>query len=278
MTQSRIATLLGVSQPAIKQYLDEDEQEEVNKIRKMGLNEEEIYDVVNNVVELLLRNNTKSAMYYITDFGLRVLNELKLCKYHREINNLIPQDCDICKLFYHSSDEEIMDIAISLIQNPIVAPLIPQVLSNIAYAEQNAKNEDDVIAIPGRITRVLGVPTPASKPMRGASKHLSRILLGIIKKRGDIRAVMNIKYDETLKTVFSQLKLKVVYVGPHDYATNEDIAKEIVDAFTDDADCVVHLGGKNIEANTYVFGRDPIDVTKKVLNIARKYRELTENE
>jgi predicted fused transcriptional regulator/phosphomethylpyrimidine kinase/predicted transcriptional regulator len=274
MSQSKIASILGVTQPAVKQYLDESEEKGVDRLKEMGLSEEEINSLLEDLADI---TDIKSSMYYITDFSLRLLSEFKFCKYHREKDKSIPIDCDICKFLYHSGEEERLELALSMLQNPLVTPLIPEVLSNIAFAKQNAKGEKDVIAVAGRITKVMGIPSPASKPMWGASKHLSKILLNVMKRNNEVRSVMNIKFDERVKRAIQDLNFKVAYAGPHDYASDEDIVNDVIAVYNPDLDCVVHLGGKSVEPNTYVFGKDPVEVVKKVLDIAKKYRDMTEN-
>ncbi|BCU70770.1 transcriptional regulator [Stygiolobus caldivivus] len=278
MSQSKISGLLGVTQPAVKQYLDEDESKGIEKLNEMGISSEEVASLLNTLVDLLTNNDVKGAMYYLTDFGLKELSELKLCKYHKEKDKYIPQDCEICKNLYRTKEEDQMEIALSMVQNTLVTPLIPEVLSNLAYARQNAKSENDIIAVAGRITKVMGLPTPASRPMWGASKHLSKILLNVMIRNSEIRSVMNIKFDDKVDKAIKKMGLKVAYIGPKDSIVSDDeIVNDILRVYSPELDCVVHLGGKGIEANTYVFGKDPIEVVKKVIEIGRAYREITEN-
>ena len=277
MSQNKIATLLGVTQPAIKQYLDENEEEHYKKLIKLGLEREEINNLVSDLVGLLSKNDVKNAMYYITDATLRYLSELKFCKFHKEIDKHVPQDCDICKYIYRQSEEERMEIALSMLQNELVTPLIPEVLSNLAFAKKNPKSIRDVIAVEGRITKIKGLPTPASKPAWGASKHLATILLKMSEKAPSIRSVINIKYDNNVDKAVRSLGMKIAYVGPSDENDDESIANLIYSVFSEDIDCVAHLGGKGIEPILYVFGKDPVEVVKKVIEIGRKYREITKS-
>ncbi|BFI75550.1 thiamine-phosphate synthase family protein [Sulfurisphaera ohwakuensis] len=277
MSQNRIAILLGVTQPAVKQYLDEDENFQYKKLRELGLKDEEIEDIIQDLVNILNKNDTKSAMYYITDIGLRYLSELKFCKFHKENDKYIPQDCDICRYIYRQNEEERMEIALSMLQNEFVTPLIPEVLSNLAFARKNPKGINDVLAVEGRITKVKGIPTPASNPSWGSSKHLATILLKIMQKDPSIRSIMNIKYDKKIDEALHLLNFRIVYVGPSDETDDESISNLIYSAFYSGMDCVVHLGGKGLEPITYVLGKDPVEVVKKVIEIGKKYRELTEN-
>lgn len=277
MSQNRIASLLGVTQPAVKQYLDENDKEQYEKLKEMGLQEEEINNIIEDLVELLNNGDVKSAMYYITDVGLKYLSELRFCKFHKEKDKYIPSDCDICRYIYRQNEEERMEIALSMLQNELITPLIPEVLSNIAFARKNPKGINDILAVEGRITKVKGLPTPVSNPSWGASKHLATILLKVVHKDASIRSVMNIKYDEKIDKALKLLGFKTAYVGPSDDNDDESISNLIFSAFSEGIDCIVHLGGKGLEPITYIFGKDPVEVVKKVIEIGKKYRELTEN-
>lgn len=277
MSQNRIASLLGVTQPAVKQYLDEDLNEQYEKLKSLGLKPEEINEMLNDIIDLLNKNDVKGAMYYITDIGLKYLSELRFCKYHKENDKYIPSDCDICRYIYRQNEEERMEIALSMLQNEMVTALIPEVLSNIAFARKNPKGINDVLAVEGRITKVKGIPTPVSNPSWGSSRHLATILLKVMQKDPSVRSVMNIKYDRFVDIAIKSLGLKTAYVGPSDDSDDESISNLIFSVFYEGIDCVVHLGGKGLEPITYVFGKDPVEVVKKVIEISKKYRELTEN-
>lgn len=271
MSQSKIATLLGVTQPAIKQYLDANEEEYLNKLEKLGFTRHEIDSLLETLTEIVLKGDIKSVMYYLTTFSISNLSSLKFCEFHRHIDNSIPLDCDICRGIYREDEEELMNLALLMLENRIVTPLIPEVLSNLAFSKRNPKDERDVIAVPGRITKIFGVPKPASKPAWGGSRHLASILLQVNKISPTTRAVMNIKFDSKIEKILYDLNFKVIKVGPISANDEENIARSVYSVFQDGTDAIIHLGGVGLEPNTYVFGKDPVDVVKKVLEIAKRY-------
>ncbi|WP_029552518.1 thiamine-phosphate synthase family protein [Saccharolobus solfataricus] len=275
MSQTRIANLLGVSQPAVKQYLDEDENSYIKRLQNLGLARDEIEDFLDKLTQLLINGDPKQVMQYVSAFFLSNLSRLKFCKYHKMLDSEIPVDCDICKSLYKENEEEIMELALSMLQNESVAALIPEVLSNLAFAKVNAKKEEDVLAIPGRITKIRNLPIPASKPMWGGSKHLARVLLSVMKNHPSVRSVMNIKYDEKVEIALKEIGYKFKKVGPQNDVGNDRIAEAIASVFDEGIDAIIHLGGTGIEANTYVFGRDPLDVVKKIISIAVRYKEIS---
>ncbi|TRM91120.1 transcriptional regulator, partial [Sulfolobus sp. B1] len=52
MSQTKIAYLLGVSQPAVKQYLDEDENVHYKRLLNLGLSKEELDDFLEKLTQL----------------------------------------------------------------------------------------------------------------------------------------------------------------------------------------------------------------------------------
>ncbi|TRN03044.1 transcriptional regulator [Sulfolobus sp. E1] len=275
MSQTKIAYLLGVSQPAVKQYLDEDENVYYKRLLNLGLSKEELDDFSEKLTQLLLNGDSKQVMEYVSLTFLSNLSKLKFCKFHKMIDTEIPNDCEICRNFYKENEEELIQLALSMLQNEAVGQLIPQVLSNLAFAKSDAKNIDDVIAIPGRITKIRNIPTPASKPMWGGSKHLAKVLLNVMKNFPTIRSVMNIKYDEKVERVLKILNYSYKKVGPQDHADDDKIGNLISSAYDSYVDVIIHLGGKGLEPNAYIFGKDPLDVAKKVINIGIKYTEIS---
>ncbi|TRM80134.1 transcriptional regulator, partial [Sulfolobus sp. D5] len=64
-------------------------------------------------------------------------------------------------------------------------------------------------------------------------------------------------------------------VGPQDHADDDKIGNLISSAYDSYVDVIIHLGGKGLEPNAYIFGKDPLDVAKKVINIGIKYTEIS---
>ncbi len=271
MSQTRIASLLGVTQPAVKQYLEEDELAYRKKLISMGMREDEVDELLYSLSEVLEKENVENTMSFITTRSLILLSELRFCNFHRSVDKEVPINCAICTDIYKEDEETLMYNALALLQNPLVSQLIPQVLSNIAFARRGAMGYNDVLAIPGRIANVRGIPTTASKPQWGSSKHLSKILLSITEKCPEIRSVMDIKYDKSIENSIALAKLRYSKVGPQDSADDDQIAQALKSVFDCSTDVVIHLGGRGLEPIAYVFGRNPLDVAEKVIKISRLY-------
>ena len=72
--------------------------------------------------------------------------------------------------------------ALEIIQNSNqFAELIPEVRSNLVMAKKNAFTINDVAGVPGRITTVNGKAKAFMKPDWGASSHMARLILEVMK-------------------------------------------------------------------------------------------------
>jgi len=272
MSQSRIASLIGVTQPAVKQYLDGDEQEYKENLVKLGLSVSEIEFLISSISSLLSMGRGEETSAYITVFGLSNLSRLRFCEFHRRFNPSISPECRICQGFYRENEENELELAVSMIRNPEVAKLVPEVLSNLAFSKRNPQSVSDVIAVAGRIAVIGGIPTPASRPTWGGSRHLATILLRALKVCGKWRAVMNIKFDDRVEQALKTAGLVYSKVGPSQDKDDERIAQMVASSLGDCPDVVVHLGGNGIEPNAYVFGENPLEVATKVMKIAKNYQ------
>lgn len=78
------------------------------------------------------------------------------------------------------------------------ADLIPEVRTNIVYALPNAKSVTEVAGIEGRITRIGSRVKACGYPAFGASSHMARIVLEVMKIDRKIRAGINFAWNEGL--------------------------------------------------------------------------------
>lgn len=102
--------------------------------------------------------------------------------------------------------------AISLLESsPLVWKVIPEVNSNICMALEYAVDFTDVVAIPGRISRIGTRVKALSCPTFGCSKHVANTVLVAKAYNPSIRAAMNIKYSEEVLQTISKLGLTISY-------------------------------------------------------------------
>lgn len=89
-----------------------------------------------------------------------------------------------------------------------ISPLIPEVMSNLAYALPYARGPEDVAAFPGRILKTptgTHIPLP---PQFGASRHLAAIVLTAMARRPQLRAALNLKLIPEIAELAPLLHLK----------------------------------------------------------------------
>jgi len=79
---------------------------------------------------------------------------------------------------------------------PEFAELIPEVRTNIVYALPNAKRIEEVAGIEGRITRIGSKVRACGYPAFGASNHMARIVLEVIRIDNRLRAGINFAWNE----------------------------------------------------------------------------------
>ena len=95
-----------------------------------------------------------------------------------------------------------------LSRNPKAIKLIPEVGLNIAYSTPYPMDKYDIAAIPGRVRRGLN-KILYSVPEFGTSDHLSRYILKAREYNEDIRAAMNIRYDEKILDILGRMGLSI---------------------------------------------------------------------
>ncbi|XRO76264.1 thiamine-phosphate synthase family protein [Methanocaldococcus sp. 10A] len=153
--------------------------------------------------------------------------------------------------------------------------LIPEVGSNIAESLPFPKDFKDVAALTGRIIKnKLGGFYIVGDIEFGASEHIAKIILSANKFNPEIRACMNIKYDDEL---INMLKDKFTISSfdrkeePPNVSTMEWGTKIACKKFGGVPDIIYDRGGEGKEPMIRVLGRDAIEVIKKVEVIQRIY-------
>jgi predicted fused transcriptional regulator/phosphomethylpyrimidine kinase len=212
-------------------------------------------------------------------FWKGMLSRGLLCDYHKSLYPSLGE-CDVClKAPEHPSVEHMeilrdMEHALSMLEeSSYFVKLIPEVAVNIAMSLKDAKSEMDVAAVPGRIVALRDRPKSMSRPEFGASKHMAKVLLRVRSVKNEVRAVMNMKYDEGVEAAVKKLGMNLAYTEKGDASGEEAVIEAIAAAFRkyNDLDVVFDKGGVGLEPMTYIFGKSATDVVRKALRIARGY-------
>ncbi|MCD6330934.1 MAG: bifunctional hydroxymethylpyrimidine kinase/phosphomethylpyrimidine kinase [Thermoplasmata archaeon] len=162
--------------------------------------------------------------------------------------------------------------AVEELKKKNIVDFIPEVGMNFAYAlpMPYAKSIDDVLGIEGRIVRA-GKKAKAGEIKSGASRHLAKAILKAMEFDSNVRAVMNIKYDED---VLKRLRRRFSVSFYDRQEEPEEIKKKegatipwgIENAIRRAGkipDIIYHKGDVGKEPMILIFGKNPKDVLRK---------------
>ncbi|MCE5214135.1 MAG: thiamine-phosphate synthase [Methanobacterium sp.] len=168
--------------------------------------------------------------------------------------------------------------ALVILQNSeLMVDLIPEVRSNLVMARENAQTIEDVVGVPGRITTVNGRVRAFLKPEWGASSHMARMVLEIMKYDPERRSAINLRYDPDIIKICEKLGLKVSFYNRADEP--EDLRKvegktiswgveQAIKNLGEIPDVIYHLGDWGKEPIIALIGNDAIDVAKMAVCLA----------
>lgn len=178
---------------------------------------------------------------------------------------------------------EIIEVqrALVILQNSeYMVDLIPEVRSNLVMARENAKSVEDVVGVPGRITTVKGRVMAFLKPEWGASSHVARLVLEIMKYDPKKRSAINISYHPDIIEICERLGLKVSFYNraeePEEMRNVEGKTiswgvEQAIQNIGDIPDVIYHLGDWGKEPIIALIGNDAMDVAKMAVCLAELY-------
>ena len=158
--------------------------------------------------------------------------------------------------------------------------IIPESQSNIVFAKPDAKSINDIAGVRGRIVKLNGNAKATSSVDFGASKHVASAILAMMSYDRSIRSAMNIKYDELIVDTCKQLALKISSYDrksePDDIKEKEGMSvkwgiEQGIAKISGVPDIVYHLGDWGKEPMILVFGKEPIEVVRKIVAILNNY-------
>ncbi|MDE1852911.1 MAG: hypothetical protein KGI38_04080 [Thaumarchaeota archaeon] len=279
-SQSKISAMLGVTQASVSLYLKADTSRAYSALSELSVSRT---DADRYAVQLAAAVNTNPVG------GIRVLNAIwtellgggYICPAHRAAYPFL-SDCDVCIKEYgqrggarSQTISEVAQAVKMLEESPKFVTVMPEVSVNIACAAGDATAPADIIAIPGRIVRVKDRAKAMLPPEAGASAHMSRVLLLARSRHPDLRACINLRYDEKMERAMRKAGLRTLTIGKYSHPGAEDPTVEALERRLKPSsgrfDAIVDEGGAGIEPNVYVFAKGAREVAEIALRLARRY-------
>ena len=161
-----------------------------------------------------------------------------------------------------------------------LSPLIPEVMSNLAFATPYAEGPRDVAAFPGRLIKsAAGVLIPAPPAFGSPPRRLAALILTAMASHPEWRSAMNIRYLEGMTELAPSLHLRMTsWDGPSREPEEDEDRKDgtlelqAAPGLTPGEappDLICDQGAWGREALVHILGPTPMAVAEKAL--ALKY-------
>ena len=148
------------------------------------------------------------------------------------------------------------------------AELLPEVGTNIGMAIADARSEQDIAAVDGRIVRTKdGIR--AGCVAFGASDHVARLILAMMERDSACRSAMNLKCAPAILKTCRVLGMPInSFDRAHEPAGEETMAWGVREASSAFVPAVIYdLGAVGKEPMVRIFGRTAVEVAEKVKRI-----------
>ena len=277
--QSSISKMLGVTQASVSMYFSADPRKAYAALAELQVGEEE----ARRYTELLSEDLERSSLDAQATLGAiwrELLASGRACDAHRAAYPSLV-GCDICMkapLGGRGGPDAIESVAkavASLEASSTFARAMPEVSVNLAYSPPGAVSSDEVVAVPGRIVRIKGRASAMHSPEYGASRHLASLLLLVARRHENLRACINLRYDDKMEETLRALGVSHITIGGYrDSGPRDPTAEALTQRLKEGPkkfEAVVDTGGKGIEPNVYIFAETPAAVARRALEVAGDY-------
>jgi len=289
LSQVRAARILGVTQPAVSNYLRSDPKAGGVLGEVLG----EVRVMVKELSEDLLegRLTQVEALKRICALCIQMRNRGPLCSIHGEdVPSLHPDRCSLCLTDLTAirrralEEYEIVEnvrSAVRLIEGTReLAALIPEIGMNIAYAKPGAAGVEEVVGVPGRIRPIGGWPRASRPPEFGGSSHTARAVLTLMGFEPSLRSAISLRFDWEVVEICKELGLVVSYfdraeeppeVKRVDGRTIPWGVRRAVERLGRAPDVIYDLGDVGKEPMIFLFGHTALEVAQLAARIAEEY-------
>jgi predicted fused transcriptional regulator/phosphomethylpyrimidine kinase len=163
--------------------------------------------------------------------------------------------------------------------------LIPEVRTNMVFAQPHAKNSDEVMAVDGRITIINGMPRAAGRIQFGVSSHMARFIIELMKIDTSVRAGIDFANPPGFAEWLSDYCRKQGWVLILIDRRIEPAERRIAEGFSMQwkaaeavragggsvPKIICDAGGMGKEPVCIIVGDEPLGVARDLCGIARAY-------
>lgn len=290
VSQVQAASILGVTQPAVSNYIHLDPRMSEHVLGKAI---EDVQATVKAFSEDLLegRLDQTEAMRRICGLCIGLRTRGPLCTIHAEDVPYIRRgSCSLCitdltDIRRMSQEDyglvENVRYAILMIEgSEELAAMAPEIGMNIAYAKPEATDIEEVVGVPGRIRPIGGRLLASRPPDFGGSSHVARAILTMMCFDPSLRSAISLKFDHDIIDVCEDLNLAVSYferseepieVKEVDGRTIPWGVERAVEKIGKPPDVIYDLGEVGKEPMIFLFGRSAQEVAQLAATIAREH-------
>lgn len=289
VSQLQAAKILGVTQPAVSNYLHSEP-----KLRsELEGSLERVERTVKDLSKDLLKGRLTQVevLRRVCSLCIQMRNRGVLCSIHGEdVPALQPGRCSLCLTDLAAVRERSLEeyevvenvrLALQLIEGTKeLAILIPEIGMNIAYAKPKATKVEEVVAVPGRIRPIGGRPRASSSPEFGGSSHVARAVLTMMHFEPSLRSAISLKFDWEAVEICRDIGLVVSFFD----RSEEPAEVKMVDGRTipwgveralkrseRTPEVIYDLGDIGKEPMIFLFGSTALEVAQLAARIAKEY-------
>ena len=252
-----------------------------NKIKDFVLDGKKSFFISGNKINLKNHGsgcNYSVALLYSLSSGKNIKDAAKFAKEftHDSINNAknIGKGIPITT----PQDKKMQQLYNAIIQFTKIKDIyknIPECQTNFVYSKKNPKTINDIIGVDGRIVKNSHSASLAGNLKYGGSKHVATALIAISKRYPHIQSAINLRYNNDIISNIKKSKLSISKYDRHKEPANikkhdSTIKWGVMQAIkysTIPPDVIYHLGDFRKEPMILIFGRNPDDVYRKILQI-----------
>jgi len=280
LSQNKISSVLGVTQASVSLYLSSDPERAYGMLSRLSIPRSRA-DMDSALLAEDIARGPVHGVRTLNRIWTGVLGSGAACAAHREMYPSLA-DCDFCIREYGAKQgslsevvSEVAEAARMLEDSPEFIKIMPEVSVNIACAAPGATTPGDVVAIPGRIVRVRERAKAMLPPEAGASAHMSRVLLLVMKKRPQLKACINVRYDRKMGRIIGKSGLRTITIGNYPLADQEDPTADALEkklmSTSVPFEAIIDEGGAGIEPNVYLFAKGARKAVELALRLGKAY-------